>query len=223
MSESYSEQLVLALRIRDVPGQRIGQVVAEVEAYTADSGQDPMEAFGPVQAYSDTIAAQLRREPSTRGKIRDLLWGYPPAVGSLVLVDGLWGVLKGGRAELTIGDVVVATLLPLAVLLLVTALTHARPWAYYVTAGLISVVGGVLLWAGGGLVLMRYPAWVGLACGAIMLGGGLTLVMTVNRDPVIDPRTGRDRYPASTRLLVLVGALMVPLLALLSALALLSK
>ena len=194
MSDSYSDQLVLALRLRDVPGPRIGQIVAEVEAYTADSGQDPVEAFGPVETYSDDIAAQLQRGSPARLRIGGLLWGYPPAVGSVALVDGLWGASRGGPAEISVGETVFVILLPLAAVLLLTALTRTRRWAY-VGAAAIVLAGTGLSWAGNGLVLVRYPAWIGVVCGAVLFVGGLCLVAIVSRDPVIDPRTNRDRHP----------------------------
>ncbi|MFG1837153.1 hypothetical protein ACGFH8_01805 [Micromonospora sp. NPDC049175] len=221
MSDSYSDQLVVALRLREVPGPRIGQIVAEVEAFTADSGQDPIEAFGPVETYSDSIAAELRSEPPTRRRTRELLWAGPPAVGSLVLVDGLWGVLRGDRAEITLGTAMVAVLLPLAALLLVAALTHARRWASVVAAS-IAVASVALLWAGDRLVLVRYPAWIGLCCGALLLVTGLGLVTATQRDPVIDPRTGHDRHPMTVRFAVLAGVPMALALVLLVVVALLT-
>ncbi|WP_327034929.1 hypothetical protein [Micromonospora ureilytica] len=192
-----------------------------MEAFTADSGQDPVEAFGPVETYSDSIAAELRDAPPKQRRARVLLWGYPPAVGSLVLVDGLWGVLRGDRAEITVGKAMFVVLLPLAVLLLVAASTHAGRWAY-VAAASIGVASVALLWAGDGLLLLRYPAWIGLGCGAVLLVTSLALVTKAHRDPVIDPRTGQDRHPMTVRLAVLAGGPMALMLILLVVVALLA-
>lgn len=219
MSGSYSDQLVVALRLRDVPGQRIGEVVAEVEAYTVDSGQDPVEAFGSVDVYSDDIAAQSRRTPSTRRWIREILGAYPAAIGSLVLVDGLWGVARGEQAALSFGGVAFAAVLPLAVLLLVAAVTRARRWAYGAAVS-VGVAGTAVLWTSSMIVLVRYPAWIGVAAGVVLLAIGLGLV---RRDPVIDPRDGRDRYPMSGRSALLAVGPTLLMLALLVAAALLAR
>ncbi|MGC4813712.1 hypothetical protein ACLQ29_24545 [Micromonospora sp. DT228] len=115
----------------------------------------------------------------------------------------------------------VAVLLPLAALLLVAAFTRARRWAYVVAAS-IGVASVALLWAGDGLVLVRYPAWIALCCGAVLLVAGLGLVTTADRDPVIDPRTGGDRHPMTVRIAVLAGGPMVLALILLVVVALLA-
>lgn len=49
---AYRESLILALRLRDVPGDRIGEIVAEVESHVTDTGEDPTEAFGAPGAYA---------------------------------------------------------------------------------------------------------------------------------------------------------------------------
>lgn len=54
--EAYCDKLLLALRMRDVPGDRIGEVLAEVEAHLAETGEDPVEAFGPPATYAAAVA-----------------------------------------------------------------------------------------------------------------------------------------------------------------------
>lgn len=61
--KSYRESLILALRLKDVPGERIGQIVAEVESHAAESGQDPRESFGPARAYAAHLSAGHRAQP----------------------------------------------------------------------------------------------------------------------------------------------------------------
>lgn len=60
-AETYRRELVVALRLRDVPADRVGEIVAEVESHVADTGEDPVEAFGPPKEYADTF-----RTPRTR-------------------------------------------------------------------------------------------------------------------------------------------------------------
>ncbi|GHE11438.1 HAAS signaling domain-containing protein [Klenkia taihuensis] len=59
----YRQELIVALRLKDVPGDRIGEAVAEVESHVADTGEDPVAAFGPAKEYARTLATGQRRDP----------------------------------------------------------------------------------------------------------------------------------------------------------------
>ena len=59
-TDTYRRELVQALRAGNVPPERIGEIVAEVESHVADTGEDPREAFGPAREY----AAGFRRPRS---------------------------------------------------------------------------------------------------------------------------------------------------------------
>lgn len=72
--------LVLALRMRRVPAERIGEIVAEVESHGVDTGEDPVDAFGRPREYAASIA------PAPRGS-RAAAWALAlsgAAVGWLV-------------------------------------------------------------------------------------------------------------------------------------------
>lgn len=55
----------LRLRLRDVPGRAIGQIVAEVESHVRETGEDPIEAFGQPGSYSAQFGGRPR--PVGRG------------------------------------------------------------------------------------------------------------------------------------------------------------
>lgn len=59
----YRHSLIMALRLKDLPGERIGHIVAEVESHVADSGEDPTEAFGSAREYAARLTAGRPREP----------------------------------------------------------------------------------------------------------------------------------------------------------------
>ena len=63
-TDTYRRELVQALRAGNVPPERIGEIVAEVESHVADTGEHPREAFGPAREY----AAGFTRPSSTRGR-----------------------------------------------------------------------------------------------------------------------------------------------------------
>lgn len=57
--DTYRTRLVLALRLRDVPGVRIGEALAEVDSHVAETGEGPHDAFGDPVAYADRLAGSL--------------------------------------------------------------------------------------------------------------------------------------------------------------------
>jgi len=79
-TDTYRRELVQALRMCNVPPDRIGEIVAEVESHVADTGEDPREAFGPARDY----AAGFSR-PRSRGSVAALV--------ALVLLGALCGFL----------------------------------------------------------------------------------------------------------------------------------
>ena len=56
---TYRQQLVVALRMNDVPSARIGEAVAEVESHVADTGEDPVTAFGAPAEYARRLGETL--------------------------------------------------------------------------------------------------------------------------------------------------------------------
>lgn len=91
---AYRDKLLTALRLREVPGERIGEVLAEVEAHVAETGEDPREAFGTPREYAE----QVRR--ATGGRRPWSLSG-PTALSSAFI-----GVGAFVATSLTIGGVV---------------------------------------------------------------------------------------------------------------------
>lgn len=86
----YRQSLILALRLKDVPGDRIGEVVAEVESHVADTGQDPNDAFGSARAYAALLATGQRREPWWRLIV---LTALPAGIAGWFLAQGALALL----------------------------------------------------------------------------------------------------------------------------------
>lgn len=51
----WCDDFVLELRLRDVPGARIGDHLAEVESHCIETGTDPEEAFGDAREYAQEV------------------------------------------------------------------------------------------------------------------------------------------------------------------------
>ena len=68
---AYLENLTIQLRLLEVPGNRIGQILAEIETHVADTGFDAVDAFG-----ARGVCRNVRR----RGRLNSWAWGVPRLV-----------------------------------------------------------------------------------------------------------------------------------------------
>jgi hypothetical protein len=215
MTQTYVDRLVLALRMRDVPGERIGQVIAEVEAHVAESGEAPSEAFGSAEEYADRVSAALDQTaaPGYRRALRGTLIAWPLALAAMLVTDGVAGLAFGNRVELTAGKLVLYALLPPAAAFLVQLVGRRERPSWLTGLGVALIFAGVISVP---LLLPRpvlttYPAWAALTVGALLAAG--TVPLAVRPDLIIDPRDGRNRYPLPWRVIAIMAAgLVLPLL-----------
>ncbi len=54
--ETYLEDMTTQLQHRGVSEERIAQVVGEIESQFAESGESPVDAFGPAARYAEEVA-----------------------------------------------------------------------------------------------------------------------------------------------------------------------
>jgi len=68
--ESYLNDLTAQLQRRGVDEERIRQIIVEVEGHLTESGESPVEAFGPAARYAEemTAFAEQNAENSTPDK-----------------------------------------------------------------------------------------------------------------------------------------------------------
>ena len=88
--KDFTQALTTQLRLRQVPGKVIGQIVAEVESHVRETGEDPVEVFGQPGSYS----AQFASDRGSRGRrVRSsLLNAAVPTVafvGALMILESL--------------------------------------------------------------------------------------------------------------------------------------
>jgi len=93
--DTYRNDLLLALRLRDVPGPRIAEVLAEVESHASDTGEDPRESFGAPRVYAEQVASALglAGRAGVHGWLLALT-GEPGLLGLLSLLGG-WLLPQG--------------------------------------------------------------------------------------------------------------------------------
>lgn len=100
-ASDYLDDLALELRLLDVPGDRIGEIMAEVEAHTADSNQSPLEAFGTPRDYARELTGTQLPVESDNVLIR--FFGSFRATDWLMLASGV--LLTGLGAALLFSGV----------------------------------------------------------------------------------------------------------------------
>jgi hypothetical protein len=215
MTDTYVNRLVLALRMRDVPGERIGQVVAEIEAHVAESGEAPAEAFGPAEQYADHVSAALERPAMKRHRrvLRGMLIGWAVTLAAMLVTDSVASLAFGQRSELTAGKLLLLGLLPPAAVFLAHLIGRRERPSWPTGLGVVLIFAGVfsvpLLLPRP--VLATYPAWAALTAGVLLAAG--TMPWAIRPDLIIDPRDGRNRYPLPRRLILIMAAgIVLPLL-----------
>jgi hypothetical protein len=100
LTSSYETRLVLALRHHDVPGTRIGEVLAEVQSHLAESGESVTEAFGSPEDYAARVASSAGERVPPASPALLVAAVLLPAGGSAALAEGVYRLGARGRADL---------------------------------------------------------------------------------------------------------------------------
>lgn len=100
--QAWCDDLLLRLRMRDVPGPRIGEVLAEVQSHVAETGEHPQAAFGTPKEYAADVAAALGIVPAglwatlRHGlRWRDAVLAVAVGLAAFSLAEGLWSLGAG--------------------------------------------------------------------------------------------------------------------------------
>ncbi|MEO3745465.1 hypothetical protein [Plantactinospora sp. B5E13] len=96
-------------RRHGLPGREIGDALAEVRTYCADTGDDPAEAFGDPAEYAAEVARGWRPVDDSTGVRRRLrqaaLVGTGTLAGVMTLLAGVDALTRDARGVLTLGQV----------------------------------------------------------------------------------------------------------------------
>ncbi|ASU79998.1 hypothetical protein CDG81_18960 [Actinopolyspora erythraea] len=203
-SEKYRDELTFALRMREVPGKRVGDVLAEVDTHVAETGQDPVEAFGTPWEYAARVAEELGT--AVGHPRRAVLRPGVLLVAALALfgTDLAVSAIATSEVAVTTGQLVgLVTLLALLVvplLLAMRAATELHSTARRLWFGLGAL--GTLVLApfaanvverlvGTDQVLLTMPRWAAFALAAVFLLGMVALLArTIRGNRIVDPRPG---------------------------------
>ncbi|MGJ7907666.1 HAAS signaling domain-containing protein [Actinopolyspora sp. H202] len=203
-SEKYRNELMFALRMREVPGDRVGDVLAEVETHVAETGQDPVEAFGTPGEYAARVAEEFGAFAGSPR--RAVLRPSVLLVAALALCAAELAVPAVTTSEVTlttgslVGLVALLALLLVPLLLAMRAATELHGAGRRVWFGLGALATLVLApfvanrlegVVGAEPVLFTMPRWSAFAlAGVFLLGTVAVLARTIRGNRIVDPRPG---------------------------------
>ncbi|WP_084964312.1 HAAS signaling domain-containing protein [Thermoactinospora rubra] len=207
LNKRYMDELTMALRVRNVDGRRVGEVLAEVESHVAETGEDPVTAFGPAREYAARVAAELDAAGGKKPTAHAVLGGIATGVltyfgvGLLLGAIGSDGAIAVTRFEaLGVGITLVLSLAAAFVLMRATiVLKRARLWvAGGVALLLAALLGGpILKWrAGDSATWVELPrAGAAVAGGVLLAAAVASLYRAIREGWIVRPRTGGDPAP----------------------------
>lgn len=221
-TNQWRDAFAVQLRLRNVPGARIGEALAEVDTHCADAGQSPQEAFGDPQAYAESLAAGLGSPttPRTRLSRKDALTTLSTLAGIACLLEGVDSVTHHLPGILTTGHLagVVAGTAGVAAIMTVLFRTSHRRGTWLLIAATAACVSAMFyVQAAWKTPLVHAPGWLLLTVGVLALAVAWFPLVSgrLLADRIVDPRTGTEPYPA-TRLLLAIFRWGLPALLLLA-------
>lgn len=213
--KTWIDDLVLELRLRDVKGDVIGDVVASVEQHVAESGETPLEAFGDPREFGRDL--DFREDQLVKNRIDARGWlriGGSVLAGltAMILVTPVVTAHRLGRdAGVSWGDLATIGIFLFTLALFAVAFGPLVRRANLGTlVGVVSLLGvvaaNVLLQD----VAFSLPVWLGAVLIMVLL-----VVSVVGawgrhdqKDEVIDPVSGEDRYGGRGKLATMLAPAM---------------
>lgn len=201
VDERWTEAVLLELRLRGVPGDAIGAVLAEVDSHVAESGETAHEAFGDPAGYARSLELPVDDTANPRELLAAALPTGVQVLGLFLLSWALTPLLRGEDLGITWGHGALVALFALEVLLLVrhvdavlAAVVRHPVASWLVSTVALTVPVALLLLLRG--VVGHVPAAAGAAVGAVLLVAGTAWALVRLRsgvdaaDPVRSPVSG---------------------------------
>lgn len=188
--KKWLDELTMELRLKDFSGAAVGDALATVEEFLADSGQEPLEAFGTPREYAAELAGGSPK--TTRESLRGVVTlGVSSLVVFLLFSSALTPWSQG--EQLLIGGVQVACTGLAAVLILLLPLYLSFMVRNFWTLLAVPLVGGAL----GILPAIFAPkvaadALLVLPAGPVLLATAALLIVLSIVGTVVTLRTDSD-------------------------------
>ncbi|WP_293781170.1 hypothetical protein [uncultured Aeromicrobium sp.] len=210
LDRSWAEEFILEARLRDVPGERIGDALMEVNAHCRDAGETAWQAFGDPASYAREIAAG---QPVERTRWLHLLGPtMVQVVGVVLTLSGMGAWMSDATVTVTWGMVTMLALICLEIVTLALVLDHTlsaivrRPFL----AAAVGAGAAALLTAGAAALLLikvpivELPFSVVLGTGVAVLAAGLAAELSARPaappDPIRAPGTADESGSVWNRL-----------------------
>jgi len=114
----YFERLAATLLAQGVPGDRIGEVVAELDGHVAMARVDPVDELGPVGELATALATSISDRRPVRSFLGDSLIGVAGGVAIAAGGGVLFGRQAGSEAVLPLGIAAYLTVFTIGMALL---------------------------------------------------------------------------------------------------------
>lgn len=199
-NDTWIDDFTLALRLRAVRGDAIGDAVAVVREHLADSGETATEAFGDPRSYAaqlelPTVAAVRVWDPAVMGTAVSLL-------ALLAFVPAVQSVFAGTAAGLSLPQLLLFLVPVAAVVGLPTYFNAAvsRPWIFaivFVVSILAATCSALFAPERGHSTLAAWnPWWVAGVSGAVLVAASAWALIDALRDEpdeIVDPSQPESR------------------------------
>ncbi|MBW3084494.1 hypothetical protein KEM60_00682 [Austwickia sp. TVS 96-490-7B] len=211
----WMEALLLALRMKEVPGSRIGDHLEQVESHCADSGQNAAQAFGDPREYAAQLCVEDHPGPRRQMRRRDVLVAIGAVMGFQLALWSDKALLVHGAVHVRVAQILIAlalvALLCAAVFSMEWILTHLRT-AVAIIVLFTAVQVGLLLW-GGPLLAAAPPIPLAALGWSLMILCAVRWTRDFARADDVIVRPGRAPRPTervSARLVSIMAAWMLP-------------
>lgn len=142
--KKWLDELAMELRLKDFSGAAIGDALASVEEFLADSGQSPVEAFGAPRNYAEELAGGTQR-PAIKGMRGTIAFSATSLLAFLTFNAALTPSPNGGLMLISAWQLVCMLILAALVISLPLYLTHLlrHTWAL-IAVPVVGAAAGIL-------------------------------------------------------------------------------
>ncbi|MDN5755943.1 MAG: hypothetical protein ACTHWW_05845 [Arthrobacter sp.] len=219
--KSWINDFILALRLRGVRGEAIGDAVAVVREHVADSGQAAGDAFGDPRTYAEELELPTVRRTGAS------------SVSVMAPVVSLLAIVVLGRAASAVfgGSALGLSLTQLGLVLIPMALMLGLPYYFNFAVRHLWVFAVVFVLATGAAALSGFfdphhgtPAIVVLNAGWVLAVAAVTIALmsawqlrralTDAADPLVDPLQPSPAAERHARIAAMLPAVLMPVMAL---------
>ncbi|GAA4381261.1 hypothetical protein [Paeniglutamicibacter cryotolerans] len=203
MTEQWIDAFILELRLSDVGGRAIGDAVAQVREFLADSGQEPTEAFGEPRDHVSRLG--LPAGDGSSGIMSIVMAAGLSTLALTVYIPAIGAFISGELVEFAAAQLALLSIPVLAIVLLplyFTTLVRHR-WALIsivaITIGSAMTAGFLGRSAAGTEWLVLDAGPLALAMAALLLIGAVWSFVELRRTPadhIVEPLS---RQPASRK------------------------